>query len=241
MKMTVGYLNIDVIIPVLNEAEYTDSLLRDISENSIIPDRIIVINNGSTDATGAVVENYKSILPVEIINNETNIGVNASWNLGIKMATADLVSILNNDIVINKFFFEVISQTFDQYKNCGMACPRTYNKSIDEEDPSKYIEIIKNHNEKELRGVAPVPWRYGWAFTVKRDLALQMLVPEELFNYCGDDYHFLMMKKLGYDILQMENNIIFHHGAITGKTTGLRHKMHEDTNKWNEIKKDLGW
>ena len=96
--MTVGYLNIDVIIPVLNESEYTDSLLRDISENSVIPDRIIVINNGSTDATGAVVENYKSILPVEIINNETNIGVNASWNLGIKMATADLVSILNNDL-----------------------------------------------------------------------------------------------------------------------------------------------
>jgi GT2 family glycosyltransferase len=223
--------SVDVVIPVLNEVAHTESLLSDICENSICPQQIIIIDNGSTDATPDVVQSFTDKLPIVYLQNETNLGVNASWNLGTKLATADLVSVLNNDLILNKYFFEGVIKTFKLNPNCGMACPRTTQGSCDGQK-----NLARNSKLREENCVSHVPWRWGWAFTMKRDLALQVLIPKTLFNYCGDDYHYHFLKLFGYEILCMDDNFVYHYGGITGKNSGLDSKMHADTHQWNLIK-----
>ena len=118
-------LSIDVVIPVLNHSKFTESLLHDISNNSVIPNQVIIIDNGSSDNTPLVVDQYRNSLPLNYIRNEKNLGVNASWNLGTELAEADLISYLNNDLIINSQFFAGVQKCFSLNLNCGMACPQT--------------------------------------------------------------------------------------------------------------------
>jgi GT2 family glycosyltransferase len=62
-----------LIIPVLNRYDLLDNLLESISYPV---DNILIIDNGGTYKT--------SIANVTVMNMPTNIGVAASWNLGIK-------------------------------------------------------------------------------------------------------------------------------------------------------------
>lgn len=226
--------SVDVVIPVLNEAGHTESILGDICNNTVQPRQVIVIDNGSTDQTSEVIEKFDDSLPLRYIQNSENIGVNASWNLGISLATADYVSVLNNDLILNKYFFAGIIKTFDLNLNCAMTCPKTVQGSDENQRQAVRNCVIRKEN-----CVSHVPWRWGWAFTIRRDVGLKVLIPRVLFNYCGDDYHYYFIKLLGYDILCMEDNYIYHYGNVTGRNSGLDRKMHDDTHQWNCIKERI--
>ena len=228
-----------IIIPVHNHADHTESILKDISENSEVPSQIIIIDNGSIDNTKEVVSKFRDNLFIKLISLSKNIGVNAAWNMGMRLAAYNYISILNNDLVLNKHFFKIIRKTFEANPNCGMLCPKTSHKSFEEEDVSNYIKAVREETYSGASIVHPVPWRNGWAFTVRKKLVKHLMIPKELFNYCGDDFHYLTLKKLNYDILMMEQNRIFHYEAITGKSTKLRDRMFEDTNKWKILKEQL--
>jgi GT2 family glycosyltransferase len=232
-------VNIDVVIPVMNQYKYTESLLKDIAANSIIPKSVIVVNNNSTDETEQVVKNFERTLPIKYIRHIKNVGVNASWNLGVCYANHDLISFLNNDLVINPYFFEVVVDVFLKHPTCGMAYPRTFQGGGSEKSREEYISRVKMA-QRGAGSVEPVTFREGCAFTMRRSVALKVLVPKDLFNYCGDDYHYHFVKQLGHDVLRMTDNPIYHYGNITGGASRLHKRMHEDTKKWHKIiKEDL--
>lgn len=221
-----------VIIPVHNQVSYTTSILNDIAENSVIPEQIIIIDNASTDNTKQVITYFKNFLPIRLISLRKNIGVNAAWNLGMKLSNSKYVSVLNNDLVINKQFFEIISKTFEANPNCGMLVPRTYH-------PTEYIQKVRDETYSNVSRTSNLKWRNGWAFTVKKELIKDILIPKELISYCGDDYQYFKIKKLGYDILMMDQNPIFHYRGVTGQTTKHSDIMHKDSKTWNQLKVKL--
>jgi GT2 family glycosyltransferase len=226
-------MHIDVVIPVLNQCKYTESLLTDIAGNSVIPKSVTIIDNNSTDDTNLIVRRFEKVLPIRYVKNIRNIGVNASWNLGVSYANHDLVTFLNNDLVLNAFFFETLSRVFAEHPKCGMAYPKSYqggSKKVQQD----YISQVRNA-QKGNGLVENVSFREGWAFTLRRGVALKLLIPKELFNYCGDDYHFHFIKVLGYDVLRMLDNPVYHYGNVTGESSGLCKRMAEDTKKWRKM------
>lgn len=226
---------LDVVIPILNYSSYTRSILSDIVNNSIHPQKIFIINNNSSDDSIQVVEEFKTKLNIKLLNLRKNVGVNASWNIGLKLSKSKYVSILNNDLVINKNFFYNVIETFEARPTCGMLCPHTLQPLNDEYDYSNDVKRVKNHEFKGVCTTNPVPWRQGWAFTIRQDLKEKLIIPRGLFNYCGDDYQYLMILKMKKSILMMEENIIFHYNAVTGRGTKLRDRMFEDNEKWNNL------
>jgi GT2 family glycosyltransferase len=91
-----------IIIPVLNCYFYTHQLVSTLKCG--LPHRLILIDNGSTDETGAYFDALAMHGTARVIQNKSNIGVAASWNLGIKTAIREFNStyfcILNNDILM---------------------------------------------------------------------------------------------------------------------------------------------
>lgn len=230
---------IDVVIPILNFSAYTHSILLDILNNSVHPRTIFIINNNSSDNSIKIIEDFKSRLNIKLLNLRKNIGVNSSWNIGLRLSTSNYISVLNNDLVLNKNFFYNIIETFKKHTDCGMLCPKTLQPLNDEYDYTKDVQSIRNHNFAGSCTTNPVPWRQGWAFTVRQELKQYLKIPKELFNYCGDDYHFLTLSNMKKSILLMEENIIFHYNAITGRGTLLRDKMFKDNEKWIHIQAKL--
>jgi glycosyltransferase involved in cell wall biosynthesis len=86
------------VVPLLNGLAHTKALERALSRSGLRL-RSIYIDNGSTDGTREWL-NYMHGLDQVCIVNERNLGVAASWNIGIRIAImngADTVILCNND------------------------------------------------------------------------------------------------------------------------------------------------
>jgi GT2 family glycosyltransferase len=82
------------IIPNWNGSAMLAKLLGDLARQSHPIDRIIVVDNGSTDDSVAVAEHAGS----EVIKLGENTGFSHAVNLGIQAAHSEWIAILNNDV-----------------------------------------------------------------------------------------------------------------------------------------------
>lgn len=194
---------ITVVLPVLNQYKLTSDLLNCISKNEEKPEEIILIDNGSIEPINKLVTAHKN-LNIRYIRFDENIGVNPAWNLGIMKSKTPVVSILNNDLLINNYFFKRIKETMND-KDIGVCVPNTISDMY-------YAMTCKYEPVK----IGPCNKREGWAFTIKKDIIDKFgYIPKELNRTYGDDYIFHCARKLNYRTVKMENNYIFHYGSIT--------------------------
>lgn len=97
---------LSVIVPAYNVEKYIqrclDSLTYD--EKSLKYLDIIVVNDGSTDCTATIAENYAKKYPksIRVINKE-NGGHGSTINIGIKLAEGKYIKILDGDDWFNIF------------------------------------------------------------------------------------------------------------------------------------------
>ena len=84
-----------IIIPNYNGAHFMTPCMKALENQTVRPDEIIVVDNGSSDGS---VEMLKEQYPyVRIIENDANLGFAAAVNIGIKASTTPYVLLLNND------------------------------------------------------------------------------------------------------------------------------------------------
>ncbi len=87
-----------IIIPVMNNLEYTKQCLEALSLNTAYePYEVIIIDNASTDGTGEFLKCLEG--NVKIITNGENLGFARSCNQGAMAAEGEFLVFLNNDTV----------------------------------------------------------------------------------------------------------------------------------------------
>ena len=85
------------IIPVYNVEKYVAKCLDSILVGNAFTGQVICVNDGSTDGSGKILEQYATKYPnVEIIT-QPNAGLSAARNSGIKAATGEYVCFLDSD------------------------------------------------------------------------------------------------------------------------------------------------
>ena len=218
---------ITVVVPVLNQMQVTNEFLGYIAENVVLPEEIILIDNGSTEKIGKLVKKYGKYgkLRIKFIRHKKNTGVNAAWNEGIKLARTPLISILNNDIILNKYFFKKIIEASQLNEKYGIFCA-TNAKKIKQVEESKDVKVkIANMGKRE-----------GWAFTIRKEITDRLPpIPSDLRIYCGDDFLYYGARTvLGYQAVRIINNYIFHLGGRTIRSNKqLRGVRKQEKVIWN--------
>ena len=85
--------DISVIIPAFNRAHTLPKALDSVLSQTLKPREIIVVDDGSTDETNAVLANYPGLC----IISQDNRGVSAARNVGIEKAGGDWIAFLDSD------------------------------------------------------------------------------------------------------------------------------------------------
>lgn len=90
--------SLSVLIPAYNSEKTIIRCINSILSQSYKNIEIIVINDGSTDATKNILEklNYENI---KIINNESNLGISRSLNRGLDQCNSDYIARMDADDV----------------------------------------------------------------------------------------------------------------------------------------------
>lgn len=219
---------ITVVVPVLNQIQITDKFLGYIAENVVLPEEIILIDNGSTEKIGKLVKKYSKYgkLKIKFIRHEKNTGVNAAWNEGIKLAKTPLISILNNDIILNKYFFKKIIEASQVSEKYGIFCVTN----------AKKIGQVKESRDVKVK-IANMGKREGWAFTIRKEITDRLPpIPSDLRIYCGDDFLYYGTRTvLGFQAVRITNNYIFHLGGRTIRSyKQLRGVRKQEKIIWNK-------
>jgi GT2 family glycosyltransferase len=90
-------MNVDVVIPTWNGAHLLPRCLAGLAAQTVPPARVIVVDNGSTDGTAALLRDAYPY--VDVVALPDNLGFAGGVNAGIAASTADVVALLNNDAV----------------------------------------------------------------------------------------------------------------------------------------------
>jgi glycosyltransferase involved in cell wall biosynthesis len=103
-----------VVIRALNEEKYIGRLLAGLSEQSVKPDEIILVDSGSTDATVSIAEHYGCRI-VHIKKEEFSFG--RALNIGCEAATGEVLIFMSAHVYpVYDTYIEHIAKPFDDPK-----------------------------------------------------------------------------------------------------------------------------
>lgn len=104
-------LTIDVIIPVLNGEQFIREALESIDKLNEQPERIILLDNCSTDQTALIMKTWavgKS--NVEFYQTERVLGFAENWNYGLSLSNSDYVHFLAHDDKLHPNFVKTFKK-----------------------------------------------------------------------------------------------------------------------------------
>jgi glycosyltransferase involved in cell wall biosynthesis len=74
--------------------------------------KLVVVDNGSTDATGEVIASFERLLPLSCVN-EPKRGKNAALNKGLSSVAGDLLVLTDDDVVPNPLWLKQMRSAAD--------------------------------------------------------------------------------------------------------------------------------
>ena len=95
-------MKIGLYIPCYNASGYIDAVLKSVFEQTIAPDEVLVIDDGSEDGLLDIAEKY----PVKYISHSKNKGLAASRNTALNNMHSDFVASLDADCAPAKDWLE---------------------------------------------------------------------------------------------------------------------------------------
>ena len=140
---------IDIIIPMFNSKKYLAEAVASIKQQTLKPDRIIVVDDGSTDGSG---DFARAMTGVEVFE-QPNSGAGIARNLGIKQSHADFIFLFDADDIIEPFAFEVLMKALE-------AAPEavgSFGQTIDFFSPELTEEERKCHRIIDTPSFGRVP------------------------------------------------------------------------------------
>lgn len=87
---------ISIIVPVYNEEKYIRRCIKQLLNQTYENIEIIFINDGSTDNTKKILEEFLDEIKIKIYHKK-NSGVSNTRNVGINIATGDYISFVDSD------------------------------------------------------------------------------------------------------------------------------------------------
>ena len=149
-------LRISIIIPVYNVEKYLAKCLDSILVGNAFTGQVICVNDGSTDGSAAILEEYAQKYPNVGIITQPNAGLSAARNAGIKAAKGEYVCFLDSDDYWDE---NVLGGLMEQIERDQLDVLRF-----------KYQNVrIKNEGVNELKN----EWEYEVFNPYKRDYRLE--------------------------------------------------------------------
>jgi len=119
-----------LVTPARNEAAFIEKTLESVIRQTVLPAKWVIVNDGSTDETGAIVAKYAEKYPwIELVNlpvrRERNFAakVNA-FNAGqerVKGLDHDVIGNLDSDVSLEEDHFEFLLHKFKEDARLGVA------------------------------------------------------------------------------------------------------------------------
>ncbi|MCK4783739.1 MAG: glycosyltransferase family 2 protein [Desulfobacteraceae bacterium] len=105
-------MKVSVVIPTYNSATVIQATLDSVLQQTVSPDEILILDDGSTDKTVHILESYK---PRVTVFQQTNRGVAHARNVLCGRARGDLIAFLDHDDIWHPGYLELQHKLAENY------------------------------------------------------------------------------------------------------------------------------
>lgn len=182
---------VSIIIPVYNTAQYLKRCLDSVRHQTYTNLEIICVDDGSTDGSQDIVDEYGRIDSRFIVIHQENGGESSARNTGLLKSTGDYIGFMDCDDWIEPNMYEILVDALESNYADIAAC--SWFKSFDDNE----IEMI--NKKKVLEGV--INQEQFMRYIYERD-------SYQGFAYMWDKlYKREVLTDQGHNILLFDNNI----------------------------------
>ncbi len=104
-------MKVSVIVALYNVKDYADECIESLIKQNYKDIEIILVDDGSTDETVAIVDKWASTDNRIKVIHQVNGGLSAARNSGMKIATGDYIAFIDGDDSVKEEYFEVLVKT----------------------------------------------------------------------------------------------------------------------------------
>lgn len=142
---------VSVIMPTYNQSKFIRRAIASLHGQSFTNWELIIINDGSTDNTEDILEEYLPDERVRYYQNKHNTGLGASLNLGIAKANAAYIAYLPSDDVMYKNHLQSLYDALQQNPNAVLAYSSVrhhYNRTADGVVNDQWLQLVQAMHKK---------------------------------------------------------------------------------------------
>jgi glycosyltransferase involved in cell wall biosynthesis len=119
-----------IIIPAHNEEQFIHLTLQSLVEQTVLPSKIVVVNDNSTDATASIVSNFSKNNPYISLVHKTSEAIHLpgskviqAFQKGLESTDSqyDIIVKVDADLIFPSHYFETIINYFKSDPTIGMA------------------------------------------------------------------------------------------------------------------------
>lgn len=215
-------MKFSIIIPLFNKAH---TIIRTI--NSVLLQKhtnfeVLIIDDGSTDTSILVIENYTNDSRIRIIRQQ-NQGVSVARNVGIQEAKGDYIAFLDGDDEWLPEHLQKATEAIEKHPEVGLFISARF-----DQDLSKLIknEMVATKYKNEISEIDyfenPHVFSHISATVIKRSILTEnfdswgRFVPGHKYN---EDFAFLFRVALHTKFVYIGIPLIIYNGGVDGQTT----------------------
>lgn len=114
-------IKLSIIVPAYNNEGYIIECLNSIKNQEIDNYECIIIDDGSTDNTGKICDEYVLNNPCFRVIHQQNMGVSAARNKGIEASTGDFITFVDSDDLLAPETYNKALKTIRE-EDCDVFC-----------------------------------------------------------------------------------------------------------------------
>lgn len=111
---------VSIIVPIYNCMEYFDRCMRSLLAQEYENIEIILIDDGSTDGSGALCDRFSEQHRHVVTKHTSNQGASEARNLGIKISKGEYIAFVDSDDFVHPRYIGEMMRCVEQY-NCDLV------------------------------------------------------------------------------------------------------------------------
>ncbi len=100
-------MTVDLLITTYNRPDALEAVLVSVLQQTQLPQQVIVADDGSGEATAAIIRHYQALFPVELLHawqEDSGFRAAASRNRGLALVKSSYVIIIDGDMLLDPHF-----------------------------------------------------------------------------------------------------------------------------------------
>lgn len=147
----VDELKISIIVPVYNAEKYLERCIESILSQSFINLEIILIDDGSTDKSAQICDEYAKLDERILVIHQDNQGVSMARNKGINISSGDYITFVDGDDTVSVDYIDYLVHIAIEYDADISVC-RILDciNGREDKDDKKNVFVLNNEQAVEM-------------------------------------------------------------------------------------------